>query len=878
MRSLIYILLGLWGFVLEIQAIKSGDSGILSWQNSAERLEIRLAEGNLILTPMNDCAVRVRFQKSVFHSLPELIYLDTCFAVNYSVKDNLSSLDLIMPGMRVSVDKSTGYLSFFDGTGGLVLKEDGRSLSQSFMQGEKTYISKQAFFSPTDEYLFGLGQFQDGYLNVRGLTRRLTQVNTQISIPFVLSNKGYGLLWNNYGLTEFNPCSHAVRLDKSSMLGTQTTVDVTSTSGAKKETRTTKLFTAQMTVPVAGRYTILLDVGQKMARRHHLRIDGRDVIDVENRWLPPTASVIVELEAGEHRLEAYLEENDNPVVYYKAVDNRTVFRSPVSEGVDYTVFVGTPDRVIASYRSLTGQAPLMPRWALGYIHCRERFHSQNELLETARRFREESLPVDLIVQDWQYWGKYGWNAMQFDERHYPDPAGMVKELHRLDLKLMLSVWSKIDQKSQLGKEADKSHYFIPGTNWIDFFNDEAADFYWTNFSRRLLKPFQIDAWWQDATEPENDDLQGRWVMNGKYPGEFFRNVYPLYVNRTVYNGCRKDDPSRRTMILTRSGFSGMQRYGAATWSGDVGNDWDALRRQLIGGLGQMASGLPWWTYDAGGFFRPGKQQYTDPAYHECFLRWLQAGTFLPLLRVHGFQSQTEFWNYGPEVTRIARISLNLRYRLLPYIYSEAASISFHGNTLMRPLVMDFPHDTLALSQKYNFMFGPSILVAPVVESGKKSQSVYLPSVIGGWYDFWTGCQYVGGQCHETSVSLDYIPLFVKAGTILPLGAMVQHTQEQTTAPWEIRVYPGADGCYTIYEDEGDNYNYEKGLYATVRLEWDDKKGELTLHKREGNFPGLCTKRLVRVVKVGSSVGCGLDESQDEVKEFLYEGKRKKIKL
>lgn len=511
-----------------------------SWVNENGRLRVSLNEGNLILTPMNDCTVRVQFQKSVFHSLPELIYLDTCFMVNYSVKETVSCLDLTTSRMRVSVDKSTGYVKFFDASGKLVLNEDGRSLSQNFVQNEKTYIVKQSFFSPSDEYLFGLGQFQDGYLNVRGLTRRLTQVNTQISIPFVLSNKGYGLLWNNYGLTEFNPCNHSVQLEKSSMSGTQTTVDVTSTTGAKKETRTTKLFTARMTVSQKGYYTVLLDVGQRMARRHNLRIDGQEIIDIENRWLPPTASAITELEAGEHYLEAYLEENDNPIVYYKSVDNHTVFRSPVSEGIDYTVFVGEPDNVISSYRSLTGHAPLMPRWALGYIHCRERFRSQNELLEVAHRFRKEKLPVDLIVQDWQYWGKYGWNAMQFDENNYPDPAGMVKELHDMDLKLMLSVWSKIDQRSQLGKEAENLQYFIPGTNWIDFFNDEAADFYWNNFNQRLLKPFQIDAWWQDATEPENDDLQGRRVMGGEYPGEFFRNVYPLYVNRTVYDGCRKE--------------------------------------------------------------------------------------------------------------------------------------------------------------------------------------------------------------------------------------------------------------------------------------------------------------------------------------------------
>ena len=329
-----------------------------------------------------------------------------------------------------------------------------------------------------------------------------------------------------------------------------------------------------------------------MARRHHLNINGQNVIDVRNIWLPPTTSLIVDLKAGTHELSAELERGDQPVVYYKKVTDETVFHSPVAECVDYTLFVGNADEVISSYRNVTGQVPMLPDWALGYIHCRERFHSQDELLETARRFRAEQIPLDLIVQDWQYWGKYGWNAMQFDEQHYPDPAKMVKDLHQMDMKLMLSVWSKIDPNSAVGKEAQKKDYFIPGTTWIDFFDDEASAFYWKNFSDRLLKPYRIDAWWQDATEPENDDLEGRRIMKGTQPGERFRNVYPLKVSEKVYDGLRKDDPERRNMIFTRSAFSGIQRYGSVMWSGDVGNDWKTLRYQISSGLNFVATGIP----------------------------------------------------------------------------------------------------------------------------------------------------------------------------------------------------------------------------------------------------------------------------------------------
>lgn len=306
-------------------------------------------------------------------------------------------------------------------------------------------------------------------------------------------------------------------------------------------------------------------------------------------------------------------------MYWHKVTDQTAFRSPVAQALDYTVFAGTADEVIGSYRELTGPAPMMPLWSLGYIHCRERYNTQQELLENAREFRQRKLPIDVIVQDWQYWGKHGWNAMRFDEERYPDPVGMVRELHDMNIRLMVSVWSKIDPNSEVGKQVSAKGYYIPESEWVDFFNPEAAAFYWSNFSKKLLKAYHIDAWWQDATEPENDDLQNRRINSGRMPGELLRNVYPMYVNKTVYEGLRKDDPDRRALILTRSGFSGMQRYAAATWSGDVGHDWETLRRQIAGGLSQMATGLPWWTYDAGGFFRPSNQ-YTNTEFHEQFLR------------------------------------------------------------------------------------------------------------------------------------------------------------------------------------------------------------------------------------------------------------------
>ena len=839
---------------------------VKAWTKSPKEVNVRTVSGTFEISPLTNNTVRISFSKNVNKKLPELVYVNKMPAPAFHVVENKQSLSVCLEGLKLIIDKQTGKISYFDPQGRLILNEAERSLDSSSVQGEKTFCSTQSFISSPDEHLYGLGQFQDGYLDVRGLMRRLTQVNTQISVPFILSNKGYGVLWNNYGMTEFNPSDTKIILSKTEAGGSKEEVNVTTTEGTKKEVRESNLFSAVLSVPESGQYAVLLDVGQSMARRHNLEIDGKTVIEMNNYWLPPTASALVNLEAGSHTLKASLNRGDAPIVYYRKVDDRTTFRSPVAEAVDYTVFCGTPEQIIASYRSVTGEVPLMPSWALGYIHCRERFHSQKEILDTADKFRKDNLPMDLIVQDWQYWGKYGWNAMRFDEQYYPNPKELVEQLHQKNVRLMVSVWSRIDEKSELGKFMSSKQYFIPNTIWVDFFNPKAAQAYWNNFSSRMLRPYQIDCWWQDATEPENDDLKGRKVMNGTVPGEFYRNIYPLFVNKTVYEGCRKDDPLRRTMILTRSGFSGIQRYGVALWSGDIGNDWETLRRQITGGLDLMASGLPWWTYDAGGFFRP-KNQYKDEHYHERFLRWLQTSAFLPLMRVHGYQTDTEFWNYGDEVMRIARATLDFRYKLLPYVYSEAAKVTFKGSTLMRPLVFDFMNDTTALKQKYEYMFGQSLLVAPIVEEGPRTWKVYLPQNKAGWYSLWDNTKYQGGQSIDQKVTLEHIPVFVKAGAVFPLGEVKEYAAQSLNGPLEIRIYPGADGHYTLYEDEGVNYNYEKGKRVVIQLDWNDTRRQFTVGKRIGSYVGMPSVRKMKIVVSGQLK-----------KTIVYEGKQIRLSL
>ncbi|MBO4826659.1 MAG: DUF5110 domain-containing protein [Prevotella sp.] len=860
-------------------------SGCALFSQAQSSDTVPFGKGWLVIRPLADNAVRIQYAET--HEpplLPEWIYSDApshdvngwSIAVGSS-QQGYHSLFAAIGSMQVRVDTLALTVEVVNPDGQTVFAATSHQLRQAMVAGESTREATLTFRSPADECLFGLGQFQDGYTNLRGLSRRLTQVNTQISVPMLLSSKGYGVLWNNYGLTDFNPADSLVRLSPSTeATDSQATevVNVTSTEGGKKEVRQRNLFQATVTIAEAGDYALLLDVGQQMARRHNLSIDGKPVIEMQNLWLPPTTSTIVSLTPGSHTLTAELSRGDQPVVYYKKVDNSTVFRSPVAQAVDYTVFVGSADEIIAAYRKLTGPSPLMPQWALGYIHCRERFHSQDEILQTARRFRDEQLPADVMVQDWQYWGRYGWNSMQFDEQFYPDPRQLTDSLHAMNMRLMVSVWSKIDKNSDVGRTMLADGHYIPDTDWIDFFSSDAAAAYWREFSRRLV-PLGIDAWWQDATEPENDDLVGRRVNRGQWAGELVRNVYPLLVNKTVYEGLTetsnlKSQTSKiigqRPMILTRCGFAGIQRYGAALWSGDVGNDWETFRRQIAAGLGLQAAGIPWWTYDAGGFFRPG-DQYTNPAYIERMLRWIETSVFLPLMRVHGYMSNTEPWNYGPETQQVIGQNLRLRYRLLPYIYSHAADVSYNGSTLMRPLVFDFSSDPQALRQQHEYMFGHSFLVSPVTEPSVTEWRTYLPQNHAGWYDFRTNTRYDGGRSVTTTVDNTFIPVFVRAGSIVPLADGRQYAAQQPDAPLTVQVYPGADATFTLYEDDGHTTRYQQGECSRIVFTWDDARRQLTISRREGRFDTMPTRRQFIIQAVGAAP-----------KTITYNGRKKTVSL
>lgn len=839
-------------------------------KNSLEkdRLSIQLNEGTLYIIPISDKAIRVQWEKGMKEER-EFVFINKLPTPTFKFSETSSKLKLSTNSITVLFDKQTGVIDYTDNTGKIFLSEKaGRKLKPDTVGGQNCFVAEQSFDSPSDEYLFGLGQFQDGHYNLRNVTRKLTQVNSQIAIPFLYSSKGYGILWHQYGLTEFNPADNAVKLVKKDTAAvSKGEAEVTTTSGTQKISQRQSLYTGKFSVDRDGEYSLMLDLGN-MESRHLLVIDDTAVIDQSNLWLPPAASTLVNLKAGEHTVQIVCKSTNIPKLSWKLADNKTTFRSINAKSLDYVVFYGkNADEVIAGYRNLSGNVPMLPLWAYGFWQCRERYTSGKHLVETVKEFRKRNLPVDVIVQDWQYWGKHGWGVPQFDTSNYPDPDKFIKELHDLNARFSISVWENLDKKSEVAKEYISKNLYIPNSPWIDIYNPETQKIHWNALNKNLFS-LGVDSWWMDATEPENDALTGKQTYFGL--GDFYRLTYPLFVSKAVYDGQRNTDPNKRVVTLTRSAFAGQQRYATINWSGDIGWSWDTYKRQIVAGLNYNLTGMPYWTTDIGGFFRPGRGQYTDTKYHDILTRWFQWGVFNSIFRIHGYQTETEPWKYGDTVENNMRSMMNLRYRLMPYIYSEAWQVSKKGSTIMRPLVMDFSNDIKAVEQAYQYMFGKAMLVAPVTAPAT-TWDVYLPKS-NGWYNFWTGKKYDGGQTINADAPQDKIPVFVKAGSIVPMGKFMQYTSEKPMDTLEVRIYTGADGQFTLYNDEGNNYNYEKGKYTVIPFKWNEGQQTLSIDKQQGGYTGALKKRVLNIVWVNESNGNGIEISP-EAKTVVYTGEK-----
>jgi len=673
---------------------------------------------------------------------------------DWSMQSSGNEITLTTSKVKVRVSKDS-VITFSDLYGQQLTQEATRTLTPVKVNAEDTFRAESSMgFYGSQEAYYGLGQHQAGVWNYRGESVDLSQDNTSIAIPLLVSSRGYGIFWNNTSRSRFN-----------------------------------------------------------------------------NRFV-----------------------------------QALYFSSEVADAIDYYFIYGPElDQVIAGYRELTGAAPLFGQWAYGFWQCKNRYHSQAELLEAARKYRELHIPVDDIVQDWFWWNRKGEHVFN---KNYPDPKGMVDELHREHFHLMISVWPFFEPPSAEYNYMDKHGWFIDKTLYAkppyhlkamavyDATNPKAREYYWQLMNKALFS-IGLDAWWLDTTEPETEGREETILLNHKLAigsGNRYANIFPLMTTEGVYQGQRATSDQKRVFILSRSGFAGIQRNAAAVWSGDINDDFETFKRQIPAGLNYMLSGAPYWTTDIGGFVfgDPG-----DPAFRQLFVRWFEYGTFCPILRVHGTRkdNQNELWSYGPEAQAILVSYDHLRYRLMPYIYSVAWKTTNESYTPMRPLVMDFRTDVQAQNIGDQFMFGPSILVNPVTEQDAVTRRLYLPKT--KWYDFWTGSALNGGRSLDADAPLERIPLYVRVGAIIPMGPDIEYTMEKPADPIELRVYSGADGDFTLYEDEGDNYNYEKGVYATIPIHWDDARKTLTIAERHGRFPGMLARRSFHVVWVGEAHGVGV---------------------
>lgn len=754
------------------------------------------------------------------YSKESLSVIETPQKVKPSITQEGNTVRLKSSEMEVILNLESGVVSFFNAKKGALLSEKGKPGFTDFDDaGTKTFTVKQAFILDKDEPLYGLGILQNGKMSQRNQTKHLVQGNVEDVVPMIQSVKGYGLFWDNYSPTNFA---------------------------------------------------------------------------------------------------------DN--------SEETSFQSEVGDCIDYYfMYGGNADGVVAQMRTLTGQVPMFPLWTYGYFQSKERYKSQQETVGIVQKYRELGVPLDGIIQDWQYWGNnYLWNAMDFQNPLFNEPQKMIDDVHAMNAHMLISIWSSFGPMTKPYRELDKKGMLYNISTWpqsgletwppnkeypsgvrvYDAYHPQARDIYWKYLNEGIFK-LGMDGWWMDSTEPDHLDWKPEDLNTKTYLGSFrkVRNAYPLMTVGGVYDHQRAVSSDKRVFILTRSGFAGQQRYGANVWSGDVGSSWESLRNQVVAGLNFTLTGNPNYNSDIGGFFAGHYNKgwndgsaTKNPMFQELYVRWLQFGAFTPMMRSHGTDTPREIYAFGkqgePVFDAIEKM-IRLRYSLLPYIYSTSWAVTNDQSSYMRALVMDFADDKKTWDINNQYMFGKSILVAPVVKAQytpetvvkvneddgwnkddsrkanvdaivdfmqKKTSKLYLPAGTV-WYDFWTNEKFDGGLEIAKETTIDVIPLYIKAGSIIPIGPDVQYATEKPWDNLELKIYAGANGNFTLYEDEFDNYNYEKGAYTEIPIAWNNASRKLTIGARKGTYKGMLTNRKFTVVL------------QDGTKkEISYNGKKVDVKL
>jgi len=868
----------------------------------------------------------------------------------WTVDTKNNETTLLTSLLKVTVDLSTGRVKFHKRQGQSLLDEEknGSSFTSTTIDSGPSWQIKQTFLSAEDEAFYGLGQHQQGVMNYKGDFIELLQNNTEVAIPFLVSNNKYGILWENYSITHFGdgrtyqPLSELKLYDETGKAGGLTAKYVSKKDSSKIFTTRTEadisydFLSSQSKFPaefplgdgqvtwkgsiasaVSGTYKFSVRYGGYLK----VWIEGKLQLDAwRQSWNPATNILAVNLQNGKKYTikiewipeggESYISVNWlKPAASY----NQTHFElsSEAANNIDYYFVYGASiDEVIRGYRYLTGKAPIVPKWALGFWQSRERYRSQNEILSTVKTFREKDIPLDNIVMDWQYWKPNEWGSQDFDPSRFSDPKGMIDTLHNMyHAHFMISVWPKFysgiknyqlmySKGFLLTKNIQENRKDWLGyvSTFYDAFNPAAGKFFWQLVKDNLYAK-GIDAWWMDAPEPDihsNLSIEKRKELmfpNALGSATKYFNAYPLANAKTIYEGQRSADPGKRVFILTRSAYAGLQHYGAAVWSGDIGSRWLDMKNQVSAGVNFSISGLPYWTMDIGGFAvegryanqpagKQGAKAEVENEWKELMTRWYQFGAFCPLFRSHGQYPYREIFNTAqPGDTAYQSILFydHLRYRLLPYIYSTAAKTYYDDYTIMRGLVMDFRGDKSVLNINDEYLFGPSLLISPVYTYHLRTRKVYLPNG-QGWYDVYDGKFFSGGQSIKVSAPYDRMPVFAKEGSIIPTGPALQYTSERAADTITLFVYTGKDASFNLYEDEDTNYNYEKGMFATIQIDYDEEGKSLTIDDRKGEFPGMLQKRVFNIIWITKDKGKNLDPDQQPDDQVIYGGKRLAIKM
>ena len=880
-----------------------------------------------------------------------LIIVPQTGATEFTICEDAGVVSVSTAAIVASVSIATGEVWFTDLEGNPILAEQaggGKTFEPMEVEGTKGYSFRQVFESSEDEAFYGLGQHQADEFNYKGKNEELFQYNTKVSVPFIVSNKGYGVLMDSYSMMRFgNPADYKQLGEVFKLYDVQGKEGCLTGTYVPENGQTIvrdepKLYFEYLIEPKMEKVVNLpedfvffnsnvtyegsLEAAQTgdyqfilyYAGYTTVKVGGETVVPERWRtaWNPNAYKFTVHLEAGVKTPIKVEWQPDGWVSYcglrvYDVVDPvqqaKHQWWSEMTKQMDWYFIAGdNMDEVISGYRTLTGKAPIMPKWAMGYWQSRERYKTSTEMIEALEGFRQRNIPIDNMVMDWSHWREEDWGGHEFDPARFPDPKAMVDSIHDLNGRMMISVWPKFYVETEHYKEFDEKGWMYTKAyedgvrDWIgkgylagfyDAYHPEARELFWNQMYEHYY-PLGIDAWWMDASEPNIRDctnMEYRKALCGPTAlgssTEFF-NAYALVNADAIYNGQRGVDPDKRVFLLTRSGFAGLQRYSTATWSGDIATRWEDMKAQISAGLNFAVSGIPYWTMDIGGFCvenryvaaqqeweRTGKENADYKEWRELNTRWFQFGAFCPLYRAHGQFPFREPWEIAPEghpAYESIVYYTKLRYRLMPYIYSLAGMTYFKDYTIMRPLVMDFMADANVLNVSDTYMFGPAFMAAPVYEYGARTRDIYFPEC-EGWYDFYTGRYQEGGVRKTVDAPYGRMPLYVRAGSVVPFGPDMQWSDEKPADVIDLYVYQGADGSFTLYEDENVNYNYEKGAYAMIDFSYDDKMKLLTIEERKGEFPGMLDERTFNIIPV-SKTGMG------KVRTVTYNGISMKVVL